>query len=185
MKNARWAIMAIGVCALGTARAWAEGLAGLDAQLNGTGRIGTFTPHAAQIAPASPDAGAPAGTAGGARDALPAMARVNGNSDDNDARSAQPTDGGAEVRPTDDAVASCRIEIARRRQVPPAKVAAESVVVRFTIERSGRVRNAEALSATGTDLEVAACAKRVLSEWVFAKRVKDRTVVERTYRFGR
>jgi hypothetical protein len=46
------------------------------------------------------------------------------------------------------------------------------------------VRDAEALSADGTDLEVAACAKRVLSEWVFAKRAQGGTVVERTYRFG-
>src|SRR6185503_19281984 len=35
-----------------------EGLAGLDAKLKGTGRIGTYTPHAA-IAPAA-DAGVPA-----------------------------------------------------------------------------------------------------------------------------
>ena len=94
------------------------------------------------------------------------------------------TDGGNEVQPTDGAVAACRVGIARRRRVPPAKIAASEVVVRFTIERSGRVRDAEALTAAGTDLEVAACAKRVLSEWVFAKRAKDATVVERTYRFA-
>src|SRR5437763_1523719 len=74
--------------------------------------------------------------------------------------------------------------VARRRRVPPAKIAASTVVVRFTIERDGRVRDAEALIAAGTDLEVAACAKRVVSQWVFAKRAKDATVVERTYRFG-
>jgi outer membrane biosynthesis protein TonB len=68
--------------------------------------------------------------------------------------------------------------------MPPAKIAAGTVVLRFTIEKSGRVRDAEALSADGTDLEVAACAKRVLSEWVFAKRAQGGTVVERTYRFG-
>jgi hypothetical protein len=60
------------------------------------------------------------------------------------------------------------------------------VVVRFTIEKSGRVREAEALSAVDTDLEVAACAKRVLSDWKFPKRVRDaEVVVERTYRFLR
>ena len=45
-----------------------------------------------------------------------------------------------------------------------------------------RDRHAEGLA--GRALEVAACAKRVLSEWVFPKRAKDATVVERTYRFA-
>ena len=111
------------------------------------------------------------------------MAHLNAATDDG-ARTATVTDGGNEVQPTDGAVAACRVEIARRRRLPPAKIAASEVVVRFTIERSGRVRDAEALTAAGTDLEVAACAKRVLSEWVFAKRAKDATVVERTYRFA-
>jgi hypothetical protein len=117
------------------------------------------------------------------RDPVPAIARAG---DEPSAQVAALPAGVSEldVRPTDDAVAACRIEVARRRHLPPAKIAAESVVVRFTIERSGRVRDAEALSAAGTDLEVAACAKRVLSEWKFAKRARDGIVVERTYRFA-
>jgi len=180
MKNAKWAMIAIGACALGaaaSARVAAEGLTGLDAQLNGTGRIGTYTPQSAHIAPAASDANA---GAAGARDPVPAIARI----DDDAQQAGQPGNGGDEVRPTDDAVAACHIEVARRRHVPLAKVAAGSVVLRFTIERSGRVRDAEALTAAGTDLEVAACAKRVLSGWEFAKRVKEATVVERTYTFG-
>jgi hypothetical protein len=96
----------------------------------------------------------------------------------------QPGDGGDEVRPTDDAVAACRIEVARRRHVPLAKVAAGSVVVRFTIERSGRVRDAEALTAAGTISRSRRARSACSAEWVFAKRVKDATVVERTYTFG-
>ena len=160
MTKARWGTVAIGVCgvwwAFATARVGAEGLAGLDAQLNGTGRIGTYATQGTHINAATDDG----------------------------ARAATVTDGGNEVQPTDGAVAACRVEIARRRRLPPAKIAASEVVVRFTIERSGRVRDAEALTAAGTDLEVAACAKRVLSEWVFPKRAKDATVVERTYRFA-
>ena len=181
MTKARWGTVAIGVCgvwwAFATARVGAEGLAGLDAQLNGTGRIGTYAPHGTQIA--KPDAGGSSTS----RDPVPAMAHINAATADG-ARAATVTDGGDEVQPPDGAVAACRVEIARRRRVPPAKIAASEVVVRFTIERSGRVRDAEALTAAGTDLEVAACAKRVLSEWVFAKRPKDATVVERTYRFA-
>ena len=41
--------------------------------------------------------------------------------------------------------------------------------MRFNVEADGHVRNAEAVSAIDTDLGIAACAKRVLSEWVFAK----------------
>jgi Gram-negative bacterial TonB protein C-terminal len=176
MKNVGWAVFAAVVCGTAAAPVWAEGLAGLSAQLDGTGRIGTFTPKGTGIAP--PDAGVPAS----GRDPASAVARIN---DAADARAARADDlGDAELTATETSVASCRVEVARRRKVPPGKVAAGTVVLRFTIERSGRVRDAEALSAPGTDLEVAACAKRVLSEWVFAKRAKDGAVVKRTYGFA-
>jgi hypothetical protein len=78
----------------------------------------------------------------------------------------------------------CRIEVARRRHVAPARVAAETVTLRWTVEPSGRVRDAEAVTAGNTDLEVAACAKRVITEWVFAKPTGGAPVtVEWTYRF--
>jgi hypothetical protein len=175
MRNAKWAILAIGVCGAISARVWADGLSGLDGELSGTGRIGTFVPHQTRIAPSSPDGG----VATSARDPVSSLARINADAE----RATHASDGGNEVQRTDSAVAACRIEVARRRHIPPSKVAADEVVVRFTIEHSGRVRDAEALSATGTDLEVAACAKRVLTEWVFAKRGTEQTVVERTYRF--
>jgi hypothetical protein len=159
----------------------AEGLRGLDEQLSGTGRIGTYTPEAGNIAPASADGGA-ANAADRARDAVPALAKIDVEAS---ARAPRTPDGGnGEVRSTEGPVAACHLEVARRRHVPPAKVAAGTVVLRFTIEKTGRVRDAEALSVENTDLEVAACAKRVLSEWVFAKRAQGGTIVERTYRFG-
>jgi hypothetical protein len=181
MTKAKWGMVAIGVCgawwAIATARVAAEGLAGLDAQLNETGRIGVYTPPATHIAPGAPDGGNP--KAGVTRDPEPVQARI----DDAAERARHPADGGTLVQPTDSAVAACRVEVARRRRVPPSMIAATTVVLRFTIEPNGRVHNAEALSAPGTDLDVAACAKRVLSEWVFPKRLKDATQVERTYRF--
>lgn len=157
--------------------AYGEGLAGLDAQLTGTGRIGTLAPDLGRIAPAS-DAGVPPGP----RDPAPANIRID---DDAATRATRAGDrGNWEVGLTEAKVAACHVEVARRRHLPPAKIAAGTVVLRFTIEKNGRVRDAEALSADGTDLEVAACAKRVLSEWVFAKRTQGGMVVERTYRFG-
>jgi hypothetical protein len=174
-----WLVVGVGVVAGAAVYsppgiAYGEGLAGLDAQLTGTGRIGTLAPELGHIAPAS-DAGVPPGP----RDQAPANIRI-----DDEAAARAGDRGNWEVGLTEPKVAACHVEVARRRHLPPAKIAASTVVLRFTIEKSGRVRNAEALSAEGTDLEVAACAKRVLSEWVFKKRAQGGTVVERTYRFG-
>jgi len=183
----RGGLWSLGIAAIVmiSATAGAEGLTGLDAKLEGTGRIGAPPSQAGGgILAATPDAGAPER----ARDPRQALVRIE---DDAAAQAAAATTTRAtsadeeELQRTDGAVASCHIEVARRRRVPPAKIAAGSVVVRFTIEKSGRVREAEALSALDTDLEVAACAKRVLSQWTFAKRARDALVVERTYRFSR
>jgi hypothetical protein len=159
--------------------AWGESLAGLDSKLNGTGRIGMYTPPSASgIAPASDGVAAHS-----PRDPAPATVRID---DEAAARVARPSPGVGEdelVR-TDGAVGACRIEVARRRRKPPAKIAAGTVKVRFSVQKSGHVHNAEAVAAIDTDLEVAACAKRVLSEWVFRKRLDDASDVERTYSFG-
>ena len=188
MKRTEWVILAITISVAISRWTHADGLTGLDTKLRGTGRIGTLTPQAGgRIAASVPDAGAPERT----RDPQQAATRLE---DDGAAaaaaaaagptRSAGATD--TELRRTDGAVADCRIEVARRRRLPPGKVAAGTVVVRFTIETSGRVREAEALSAVDTDLEVAACAKRVLADWKFPQRARDaEVVVQRTYRFSR
>jgi hypothetical protein len=175
---------ALAMTSMTSATARADGLAGLDAKLRETGRVGTPPSQAGGIPATTPDAGAPER----ARDPRQALVRIE------DAAAAQAAAAVAtkptvadeeELQQTDSAVAACHIEVARRRRVPPAKIAAGSVVVRFTIEKSGRVREAEALSALDTDLEVAACAKRVLSQWTFTKRAREALVVERTYRFSR
>ena len=88
----------------------------------------------------------------------------------------------AEYRRAEPRLQQCRIEVARRRRVAPSRVAANSVTLRWTIEPSGGVHNAEALLAPQTDSEVAACAKRVISEWTFAKQPGAQRV-EWTYTF--
>jgi hypothetical protein len=183
MKEPGWAIFAITVGVALSARARADGLTGLDAKLRATGRVGTLTPQATgPIAGTAPDAGAAERT----RDPQRALSRIE---DENDATQAAAPDARAsgaseeELQQTDGTVAACRIEVARRRRLPPAKIAAGTVVLRFTIEKTGRVREAEALSALDTDLEVAACAKRVLSGWTFTRRERD-AVAERSYHFA-
>jgi len=175
-----WVVLGVGVVAAAAVEslARAEGLAGLDAKLNATGRIGLYAPTVSGIAP--PSGGAETRET---RNAAPALGRIDAEAA---AREAHPTPGLGEdeLMRTDGAVASCRIEIARRRQVPPARITAGTVRVRFSVDKSGRVHDAEAVATADTDLDVAACAKRVLSEWEFRKRARPATDVERTYSFA-
>jgi outer membrane biosynthesis protein TonB len=168
---ARWSVLVIGVCAAFGASSAVAGLAGLDEKLNAVGRVGVIAAPT-QIAPAATGAARQLRPDPGARD---------------EATTARPeatADHTAEYRETDAPVAACRVEVARRRRLPPDKVAAASVTLRFTIDPNGQVRDAEALSAAGTDLEVAACAKRVLSDWKFPKPTSGSAVtIERAYRF--
>ncbi|HVV49640.1 MAG TPA: hypothetical protein VHO06_08275, partial [Polyangia bacterium] len=162
--RARWAVLGVVLVGAIGGTAWGEpastGLTGLDHELGSTGRIGTYTPRSTeQIVPAAPEA-----------DSAPrAPERQAARPDDPRAGDHAGILAEEELRPTETSVAACRVEVARRRQVSPKKLAAKEVVVRFTVEPDGHVRDAEAVEAPETDLEVAACAKRVLSDWVFAK----------------
>jgi hypothetical protein len=157
------------------AAANADGLAGLDAHLNGTGRIGVLTPRSEnQIA------------AGASGDIRPRAGQsLTGAPLETLAARPVQTEalGEAELRRTEERVAGCRIEVARRRQVAPTKVAAGSLRLRFVVEPNGRVHDAEAVAEKDTDHEVAACAKRILSDWAFGKHTGTAVVVERNYRF--
>jgi hypothetical protein len=178
MKMLRWltGVVLLGVAATaGSAELASSGLTGLSEQLNATGRIGVYVPKApVHIAPAAERKDAPR--------ELPSPI-----ADGADAPSVQPSKPSdlveEELHPTDRAVRDCRVEVARRRQILPDKVAAKEVVVRFNVDPDGQVRGAETLLAPDTDLEIAACAKRVISGWSFAKRPSSALNVERTYRF--
>jgi hypothetical protein len=150
------------------------GLGGLNQQLGSTGKIGAYSPQApSSIQPAvvEPDSAARVPELPGERSAAPERTEPPAVLSEE------------EVRRTDTPVSACRVEVARRRQIQPQKLAAKEVIVRFTVEPDGRVRNAETVAAPATDLEIAACAKRVLSEWAFAKHTRGEITVERTYRF--
>jgi hypothetical protein len=154
-----------------------SGLGALDQQLGSTGRVGAYTPHAATSIEPAPIAPAPESSARvpelpTEREAVP---------DRTPEQTALLSE--EEMRRTEAPVNACRVEVARRRQISPQKVAADQVIVRFTVEPNGRVRNAETISAPATDLEIAACAKRVLSEWLFAKHARGLITLERTYHF--
>jgi hypothetical protein len=151
------------------------GLGALDQEMGSTGKVGIYTPSAAsRIEPAqvAPDTAARVPELPAERPAVP------------DRPSEPPASlSEEEMRRTEAPVNACRVEVARRRQISPRKVPANQVIVRFTVEPNGRVRNAETISAPATDLEIAACAKRVLSEWLFAKHAHGQITLQRTYHF--
>jgi hypothetical protein len=152
-------------------------LPGLDQEMGSTGKVGVYAPHAStetQIEPAqvAPDTTARVPQLPAERPAVP-----DHPSEPPAALSEE------EMRRTEAPVNACRVEVARRRQISPQKVPADQVIVRFTVEPNGRVRNAETISAPATDLEIAACAKRVLSEWLFAKHARGQITLQRTYHF--
>ena len=156
-----------------------SGLSGLDDKLNTTGRVGTYVPSASsQIAPAIVPATSEPDSA--PRTPQPVATDRANLGDQLNRRGSLAEE---EFVPTEGPVIGCRVEVARRRQVSPKKLAAKEIVLRFNVEADGHVRDAEAVSAPNTDLEIAACAKRVLSEWVFAKHAGEAIAVERTYRF--
>jgi len=153
------------------------GLTGLDTAMNGTGRVGALSPGSgAQIGASRIPDGQGLGNG-------PKVAPASAGGEEHTApRAADLSE--LDYRQTERPVANCRIEVARRRRVVPDQVSAGTVVLRFTVEPSGRVRGAEAVWAANTDLEVAACAKRVLSEWTFAKHASGDIQAEHTYRVG-
>ncbi|HEY4185716.1 MAG TPA: hypothetical protein VGP07_11645 [Polyangia bacterium] len=151
------------------------GLGAFDQEMGSTGRVGTYTPSAAsriEPAPVEPDTAARVPELSVERPAVP-----------DHPSEPPPALSEEEMRRTEAPVNACRVEVARRRQISPQKVAANEVIVRFTVEPNGRVRDAETISAPATDLEIAACAKRVLSEWLFAKHAHGQITLERTYHF--
>jgi hypothetical protein len=157
-----------------------SGLAHLGAALEGTGRIATT-----EVQPARVDVGAatPDDPARGPRpdaqraDESGAQAAAEQQAAGFDPRVDLEFD---KAQPSLDA---CRVEVARRRRVPATEIAAGTVTLRWTIEPDGRVRDAEALAVTDTQLDVAACAKRVISGWVFAKPRRGAVTVQRTHTF--
>ena len=176
--TARWVLLGVmigAVAGYASAEPAPTGLGALDQELGSTGKVGAYTPPAAsriEPAPVEPDIAARVPELSAERPAIPD----------------RPSEPAAvlseeEMRRTEAPVNACRVEVARRRQISPQKVAANQVIVRFTVEPNGRVRDAETVSAPATDLEIAACAKRVLSEWLFAKHANGVVTLERTYHF--
>lgn len=157
----------------------AGGLANIDSALNSTGRIALV-----DMSSAHGGNGAGLETAGLAAkgDRVVRPVTAGGNEAATTGTGGNSVFGDIEYHKMSQAFEHCRVEVARRRQVAPSTVAAGSVTLRWIIDGSGHVRDAEALSASDTDLEVAACAKRVTADWVFSKPAIGAVTVQRTFK---
>jgi len=77
----------------------------------------------------------------------------------------------------------CRIDVARRRQVPPVDVRADALTLRWTIRRNGTVGATEVVAASPTDLDVMDCVKAEMSTWTFTRPRGGSLPVERAFKF--
>jgi hypothetical protein len=67
-------------------------------------------------------------------------------------------------------VLACRLEIAADRRVPVERVAAGSILLRWTVKPDGTVGTNEAVAQRGrTDPEVLSCARRKMGSWLFLR----------------
>lgn len=82
-------------------------------------------------------------------------------------------------------VEDCRIEVARARQVPPAQVAAEPLLLRWTIQPTGETQPADVQATGTTDQDLVSCARLTMSQWRFTPPRGGSMDVERTVSFRR
>jgi hypothetical protein len=82
-----------------------------------------------------------------------------------------------------ESVEECRFDVARRFGITPVEVAADVLVLRWTIEPSGRVRDVSAVASFPSDEAVKACAKGVVSTWPLLSQLQKPVALEWSYTF--
>jgi hypothetical protein len=81
-------------------------------------------------------------------------------------------------------IANCRVEVARSKQVTPAQVVAESLLLRWIIERDGSTSSTDVVATAPIDIAVMDCAKRAMSQWRFTTPRGGPKAVERSFTFS-
>ena len=80
-------------------------------------------------------------------------------------------------------IAGCRVEVARAKQVKPAEVVADKLLLRWIIEPDGTTGSTDVVAVTPVDLGIMDCAKRVMSQWKFSRPRGGSMTVERGFSF--
>ena len=78
---------------------------------------------------------------------------------------------------------NCRLDVARDKRVIPAKVVADRVILRWTIDPAGQTSGTEVVAAAPMDLDLMDCLKAAMSQWSFTKPRGGSVHVERVYTF--
>jgi hypothetical protein len=80
-------------------------------------------------------------------------------------------------------IADCRVEVARAKQVTPPQITADTLLLRWTIERDGSTASTDVVATAPVDLGIMVCAKRVMSQWKFTPPRGGSKAVERPFAF--
>ena len=80
-------------------------------------------------------------------------------------------------------VADCRVEVARAKQVMPPQIVADTLLLRWIIERDGTTGPTDVVATAPADLAVMDCAKRVMSQWRFTPPRGGQKAIERPFTF--
>jgi hypothetical protein len=88
-----------------------------------------------------------------------------------------------EIRTRFSEVESCRVDVARIRQVLPAEITAEKLMLRWTILPTGETTRTAVVATAPVDLDVMDCVKGVMSRWHFTSPVGGPVEIERAFAF--
>jgi len=80
-------------------------------------------------------------------------------------------------------IGSCRVDIARAKQIKPPQVVADQLLLRWTIDTDGSISGTEIVAITPVDLGIMDCAKRAMSQWTFSRPRGGPVAVERKFKF--
>ena len=81
------------------------------------------------------------------------------------------------------ALENCRVDVARARRIMPAEITANTLTLRWTIERGGQTAATAVVATTPVDLEVMSCVKAAMSRWRFTSPRGGPVEVERLFNF--
>jgi len=77
----------------------------------------------------------------------------------------------------------CRVDVARRRRVPPAQILPGTLTLRWTILGGGEVSAVDVMGSTPVDLAVLDCIKRDATGWRFVAPVGGTLRLQRAFVF--
>jgi len=80
-------------------------------------------------------------------------------------------------------IGTCRVEVARAKQVKPPQIVAEQLLLRWTILPDGSTAATDVVAIAPVDLSIMDCAKRVMSQWTFSRPRGGPMAVERRFSF--